>query len=118
MRLVSDAPCSVIEPSPSTAVSVHCRPSNFTSMATQSPSMRPASALPLRRVEAKTKLSPIDSPRGGASIERSPPLACTLASVSVLAAGASWPVAGSAVAAATAAPAASVVSSIFMTSSR
>ena len=35
------------------------------------------------------------------SIDRSAPLACTLVSVSVLVAGASWPVAGSAVAAAT-----------------
>jgi hypothetical protein len=45
-------------------------------------------------------------------------LGCTLVSVSVLVAGVSWPVAGSATAAATAVPTASVVSRVFMASSR
>ena len=72
--------------------------------------MRPTSPPSRRSDVANTKRSPIESPRGGVSIARSPPFACTLVSVKVLDGGASWPVAGSAVAAATAAPAVKVAS--------
>jgi hypothetical protein len=58
----------VIVPSVSTVVSVHCMPSNFTSIASQSPSMRPANAPLRRRVDANAKRSPTESPFGGRSM--------------------------------------------------